>query len=69
MIAEGWGLPNGAKKWHYFTCKGRSLCGGYGFYAGDTELGNDNSPDNCAECKKRLAKLIAQNERINGGRR
>jgi len=27
-----------------------------GFFRGKLEQGNDDSPDNCAECKKRLKK-------------
>lgn len=58
---EGWGFPAASKKAHYFVIKagnalGESLCGKWGFWGGETEQGNDNSPDNCAECKKRLAK-------------
>lgn len=50
----GWGLPGASKKWHYFHA-GRSLCLRW-MYFGDTQPGNDGSPDNCAECRKRKAK-------------
>ena len=53
---EGWAFPSGSRKAHYFTHDGRSLCGGYGFYCGDVEQGNDASPDNCSACKRKLAK-------------
>jgi hypothetical protein len=53
---EGWGYsPNISKKWHYFV-DGTSLCHKIGFYHSELEQGNDNSVDNCAECKRRLLK-------------
>ena len=51
---EGWGFPLLSRKAHYFM-RGRSLCGKWGFF-GEVEPGNDDSPDNCAECKKKLQK-------------
>lgn len=54
-IKEGWGFPTGSRKAHYFV-KGMSLCGKWGFYFGSLEQGNDDSPDNCAECVRRLKK-------------
>lgn len=64
---EGWGTVVSAgtlmpsKKWHYFKDH-RSLCGKWmRFSDNDLEQGNDNSVDNCAECKRRLAKLRAKN--------
>jgi hypothetical protein len=53
-IAKGWGWPQISRKAHYFE-GGRSLCGKM-LYTGLLEQGNDESQDNCAECKKRLAK-------------
>jgi hypothetical protein len=54
---EGWGPPSQSRKWHYFI-SGRSLCGKFGWFDKDPlDTGNDNSPDNCAACKKKLAKL------------
>ncbi len=60
---EGWGpVVNAAtmmpsKKWHYFKDH-RALCGRYmRFSDSDLEQGNDNSPDNCAECRRRLLKF------------
>ena len=54
--SEGWGAVLQATKWHYFR-EGRSLCGRAMFFGrGDNlEQGNDHSPDNCAQCRKRLA--------------
>ena len=61
-MTEGWGWLilagswSGTKKWHYFV-DGKSLCGKY-MTLGQIELeqGNDDSPDNCAECRRRLLK-------------
>ena len=56
----GWGFPSQSRKWHYFRA-GRSLCGKFGWFDRDPlELGNDNSPDNCMACKKRLQKEASQ---------
>lgn len=52
----GWGKSPASRKWHYFNDRGLSLCGKIGFYFGPTEKGNNGSPDNCAECKRRLKK-------------
>ena len=54
-ILEGWGWPSNSKKAHYFAATRRSLCGKWAFL-GVLEEGNDGSRDNCAECKRRLAK-------------
>lgn len=63
---EGWGTVVSAgtmmpsKKWHYFVDH-RALCGRWmRFGDDDLEQGNDDSVDNCAECKRRLAKLRQQ---------
>jgi len=57
---EGWAFVHYAtgvtKKAHYIRKDCRTLCGRYA-WLGDVEQGNDESPDNCAECKKRLRKL------------
>jgi hypothetical protein len=50
---EGWGWPIRTKKAHYFK-NGVSLCGKWGF-GGAVEQSNDNSPDNCKACRKKLA--------------
>ena len=59
---EGWGQVvsagtlSASKKWHYFR-DGRSLCGRWVRFSNNgLEQGMDNSPDNCAECRRRLLK-------------
>jgi hypothetical protein len=53
---EGWGWLSNSPKWHYFV-DGRSLCGRWlGLGLGELEQGMDNSPDNCAECRRRVVK-------------
>jgi hypothetical protein len=54
-VTEGWGFPGRSQKAHYFVHTD-ALCGKWGFYVGPLEIGNDGSPDNCAECKRRKAK-------------
>lgn len=53
---EGW-ADVGAGRWHYIKPDGRSLCGRW-MHLGRSPLeqGGDDSPDNCAECRRRLAK-------------
>lgn len=63
---EGWGKPGLARKWHYFV-KARSLCGGWIFWSHNLEQGNDNSPDNCAACKRKLAKLREKESKEQNG--
>ena len=60
---EGWGFPSNSRKAHYFVGV-RSLCGRWLFF-GSLELGNDDSPDNCLACRRKLKKrrrLIALHE-------
>jgi len=59
-IEEGWGWPGASKKAHYFA-EGdtRSICMRW-MYGGPREQGNDDSRDNCAECRKRLKKRRQQ---------
>ena len=53
---EGWTWLSNATKWHYFR-NGQSLCKKYGIFGpGDLELGNNDSPDNCVQCRKILIK-------------
>ena len=55
-IKEGWTWIFNSRKWHYFQ-EGRSLCRNFALLgSADLEQGNDNSPDNCATCKKKLKK-------------
>lgn len=55
---EGWTWTHGGKKWHYYR-QGRALCRRQMLLIHPSEgyeLGVDDSPDNCAECARRLAK-------------
>jgi len=56
---EGWAyvhyLYGVTRKAHYIK-DNRSLCGRY-IWLGDVEEGKDDSPDNCASCKRKLKKL------------
>jgi len=54
VAKEGWGWPANSRKAHYFV-DGLSLCGRWGYF-GEVEQGNDDSPDNCAVCKRLLKK-------------
>lgn len=55
-VHGGWGMVMGLRKWHYFRASdGRALCG-KGLWLGpiaNLEQGQDDSPDNCAECKRK----------------
>lgn len=57
-LQEGWGFPLNSRKAHYFV-EGEciSICGKM-MYSGDREIGNNASPDNCMECRRRLEKLV-----------
>lgn len=51
---EGWKWLMNATKWHYFVDH-ESLCGRWGTFTMDAlEQGNDNSPDNCKMCRRKL---------------
>jgi hypothetical protein len=53
---EGWNWLQNSKKWHYFV-EGRSLCEKWMLlFNDDSKQGNDNSPDNCSVCRKKLEK-------------
>lgn len=58
MRAEGWNWLWNSRKWHWFGQDGRSLCRRFLLLGTnrDAQHGNDSSPDNCAECARRLAK-------------
>lgn len=55
---EGWTWIRNSPKWHYFVDK-LSLCRKFMLLQqpNDFEQGNNDSPDNCALCRKKLAKL------------
>lgn len=56
----GWGWPGLSKKAHYFLAGDMTaLCGRWAF-TGRRENNNHTSKDNCAECKRRLAKRLAR---------
>lgn len=59
---EGWGSPMLAKKAHYFILS-ESLCGRW-LYFGDLEAATYESPNDCAECTRRLAKR--EEKKTNG---
>ena len=56
---EGWTWLTNSRKWHYFKGSRRSLCGRFLLMGkmDDLEEGNDDSPDNCAACRRKLAKI------------
>lgn len=58
---EGWTWLQNSAKWHYFR-DNRSLCGKFAVLRTPQEgfeIGNNESPDNCAGCRKKL-------EMVNG---
>ncbi len=57
MERTGWAFPFNLRKAHYFNGDIRSLCGRVMYLGSAFEQGNDESRDNCAECKRRKAKL------------
>lgn len=54
-IPEGWNWLYNTPKWHYFV-DGTSLCKRWLLFSipEKMEQGNDNSPDNCKLCRKKL---------------
>ena len=56
---SGWWWPSNSRKAHYICGgAGRSLCCKWGTFGQVTvQEGNDDSPDNCAVCKRRLAAM------------
>ena len=56
---EGWTWLTNSSKWHYFRGERRSLCGKF-LHMGSMnglEQGNDDSPDNCAACRRKLQQI------------
>ena len=55
---EGWTWLSNSMKWHYFIREdGKSLCGKWGLWGSpELEQGNDDSPENCVACKRKLEK-------------
>ena len=65
MTDEGWTFLWNSKKWHYFR-DGRSLCRRWmclSYTPDEKEL--IDSPDNCAECKKRRMKELEKEKKKN----
>ena len=56
-MSQGWARPERSRKWHYFHQDIRSLCMKWMFFGGGHEKGNDTSPDNCKECRRRKEKI------------
>ncbi len=54
----GWTNFGGqSRKWHFVAEDGRSLCGNWLLWKGhELAQGNEDSPDNCAGCQRRLKK-------------
>ena len=64
---HGWSFTG--RKAHYFDSVGNtSLCGKWVYYRGPMEIGNDNSPDNCLACKRKLARRQVQGQEEANGR-
>jgi hypothetical protein len=62
---EGWTWLMDSRRWHYFR-EGRSLCNCFLLWGKpELEQGENDSPSNCAVCKRKLAKEIAQNDTSN----
>lgn len=54
-MKKGWGNLFNSRKWHYFI-EGKSLCGKWMLMGnGNLVDGQNDSPDNCAACRKKLA--------------
>ena len=56
---EGWAIVQGSGQYHYFASgdnEGFSLCGKFQVNgkSQSLEMGNDNSPNNCSPCRKKL---------------
>lgn len=61
-MSEGWGWPGASQKAHYFDADSAiSVCGKW-IFTGPREQGNDGSPDNCAACKRAIAKRKAKSK-------
>lgn len=60
---EGWIGTTNSRKWHYIIGND-PLCGGGAVLLGIPELGNDNSPDNCKACKRKLQERRAKASKL-----
>lgn len=57
-LMVGWWKPASSRSWHFFGADARSFCGKWMHMGAELQTGNDDSPDNCAACKKKLAQLF-----------
>jgi hypothetical protein len=55
MGVEGWKLLLNSRKAHYFR-EGMALCNKWAYFGDDLEDDTFESIDDCATCKKKLAK-------------
>ena len=63
-MAEGWGFPDASMKAHY-SVDGRSLCRRWLWLGGELEPAEEESPDDCLQCTRKLAKRLARLESGN----
>jgi len=54
---EGWSWPMNSRKAHYFRM-GMALCGKMLYLGSILDQGNNKSPDNCAECRRKRIKEL-----------
>lgn len=59
---SGWGWPGLSRKAHYFHNNDISLCGKWMFTGERVGSMEKAGPDDCAECKRRVAKLLAKTQ-------
>jgi hypothetical protein len=55
-LKQGWHMPMNARKWHYYSSSGVSLCGKWVLYGGIIRPENQKlhaSDDDCANCRRR----------------
>lgn len=59
---SGWAKPLISKKFHYFPASDfRSLCNTVGYW-GEREGGDNDHPENCKACMKKLAIITKKAE-------
>jgi len=63
-LKRGWGFPGNSRKAHYFLAGEMiSICGRM-MFAGERFDDKHESPDNCAECKRRRENAVALQEAL-----
>jgi len=60
-MSEGWVWALNWRKAHYIK-DSRSLCGKWLYLGKNLEQGKDDSPDNCALCRRKLRKQKEKEE-------